>query len=262
MLAEQLVERDLEVGGRARRRAEALLLRDRGREQVAGHEHVLVRTVRERVRLRVVALRERVELALELQDVRGQVVHQRLLRQPRRLREERSLRLDVRHQVRDGLLLAGGVLLRERDRVVDEVLDVRPPEVLAVEELLARGGAVDRRDRLRERDRVRIELLRDGVEVRAADIPALRRLDGEDRVLAEELVERDAELHRLRRGCAADVPCDICMPAIEPWPSCCGTLCFELLVSAPEAAAATARARIESSTSDVFRFFIVPPGFG
>src|SRR5690349_17269315 len=51
---------------------------------------------------------------------------------------------------------------------------------------------------------------------------------------------------------------DMCMVPIESWCWCCGTLRGEL-DSAPEAAAATARARIESSASDVFRFLISPP---
>ena len=91
-----------------------------------------------------------------------------VLRQADRLGEERRLRLDVRHQVGDSLLLAGRVTLRRRNGVRDEVLDVGAPEVLAVQELLRGGGTVERADRLRDRDRVLVELLRERREVLAA----------------------------------------------------------------------------------------------
>ena len=69
--------------------AQALLLRDPAGENVTGHEHVLVRTVHELERLAVLLRVVCVERTLELQDVRGQVVDQRGLRQADRLREER-----------------------------------------------------------------------------------------------------------------------------------------------------------------------------
>src|SRR5881628_1809805 len=47
---------------------------------------------------------------------------------------------------------------------------------------------------------------------------------------------------------------DIDMPLIAEWLSG-----FEFELSAPDAAATTARARTTSSTSEVFRFFIEPP---
>jgi len=121
-------------------------------------------------------------------------------------------------------------VLGGRNGVGDEVLDVVAPQVLAVEELLAGGCAVDRGDRLRDRDRVLVELLGDGREVLAADDATLRRLDRKDRVLAEELVQRDPQLQGLR-GClparrgrhlhAGHRPVPV-VPRRGERPGCCG----------------------------------------
>src|SRR6185437_11493230 len=102
-----------------------------------------------------------------------EVVDERLLRQADRLREEGSLRLDVRHQVGDSLLLAGLRALCRGDRIRDEVADVRAPQVLAVEELLRGRRAVHGADRLRECDRVAVELLRERREALLAGEPSL-----------------------------------------------------------------------------------------
>ncbi len=69
------------------------------------------------------------------------------------------------------------------------------PEVLAAQELLAGRGAVHRCDRLRDGDAVRVELLRERRKVLAPHEAALRCLDRQDRVLAEQLVQPDPKLN-------------------------------------------------------------------
>ena len=60
--------------------------------------------------------------------------------------------------------------------------------------------AVDRADRLRERDRVAVERLRGRRERLRARDPEVRRVHREHGMRAEQLVERDAQIGRADRG--------------------------------------------------------------
>jgi hypothetical protein len=73
------------------------------------------------------------------------------------------------------------------------------PEARAVEELLGRLVAVDRGDHVGELDRVRVEGGGGRLEVLGAVEALLRGGDGEERVLAEEGSERDAQVRRCAR---------------------------------------------------------------
>jgi hypothetical protein len=118
--------------------------------------------------LRVLLVRERVQLTLQLEDVNEQVGPNRLRGQVRGAAEELAVLDRVALQVRHGLVLAGLVVARQGDGVGDEEAHVRAPLELPVEERLAGGLAVDRGDGLRDRDRVAVERLRGSRERRGA----------------------------------------------------------------------------------------------
>ena len=103
-------------------------------------------------------------------------------------------RAAVAGQVVHGFHLRGVVLLGQADRVVDEEADVVAPQARPVEELLRGLVAVDGADRLRELDAVRVEGRRGGLEVLVAVEALLGGGDREQGVLAEQGVERDAEV--------------------------------------------------------------------
>ena len=182
---------------------EVLLLRDRAGEQVARHEHVRVRVPVVGRGLRVVASRVRVELALQLEHVAEEVVANGELRQAGRAGEEVTELHGVGLQVGHGLALPGRVLLREGDRIVDKEPHVGAPHERAVEERLSRLRPVDGADRLRELDGVPIEGLRRGRErLRSLDAE-VGRVHRQHGVLAEQLVQRVAQIGRGERRRAA-----------------------------------------------------------
>ena len=109
-------------------------------------------------------------------------------------REEVRERGVVAHQVPDRFLLRGLVLLGQADRVVDEEADVVAPQEPAVEELRPGLVAVDRcRSPRTGRRRSRRASRRSRRSLLAA-VALLRGEHREQRVLAEELVERDPQI--------------------------------------------------------------------
>src|SRR5689334_22396397 len=176
-----------------------ILLRNRVRQQVAGHEHVVVRVVVERRGLAVLPAGVGVELSLEPEHVGEQVGADGRLRQLRRRRQEVPERDRVLLQVGHRLRLTRLVVLRGRDGVVDEELDVGAPHVLAVQEHVAGFRAVHGGDRLRQCHGVPVERLCGGRERLRPLHAGVGRVHREHRMLAELAVEQDAQVACGRR---------------------------------------------------------------